>query len=204
MRLRVKVRNSKECRIELNFPDLSVKYNNGYATALKIAEGEEIPLDLLDVEDVNKSLRVGSLKGYTDNGWIEEIVSNPVVNEEPTRLSHFITEQMILSPGIIAPLKPLVSVMPVPAVQEETPAIPILPETKEVEKPKVSVPKSENTTDIALVKTFEDFTGLSHFSKLRFIKDSIDVALLKDILGKTTSVQFKNNITLRLTQIKAS
>ena len=70
MRLRVKIKNSKECRTELNFPDLSVKYNNGYAPSLRVAEGAEIPLDVLDPEDVRKSLKVGSLKGYTDSGWI--------------------------------------------------------------------------------------------------------------------------------------
>src|SRR5690348_14938770 len=107
MRLRVKIRNSKDCRTELNFPDLSVKYNNGYSLPLKIKEGEEIPLDLLDLEDVKKSLRIGSLKGYSDNGWLEEITAEneKVSNEQPTRLSHFITEKMISAPEMIAPLK---------------------------------------------------------------------------------------------------
>src|SRR5690348_9977990 len=96
MRLRVKIRNSKECRTELHFQDLSVKFNNGYAPYLRVKEGEEIPLDLLDTEDIKKSLRVGSLKGYLDNGWVEEIKENEVVKpEEPTRLSNFITEQMV-------------------------------------------------------------------------------------------------------------
>lgn len=200
MRLRVKIRNSKECRIELNFPDLSVKYNNGWAPSLRVVEGAEIPLDVLDPEDVRKSLKVGSLRGYTDNGWIEEFTEDPAKpDESPVTLSHFITEQMILSSGIIAPLKPLVQI--VPAVQD-VPAVPILPEVKEVEKNQVSAPKIEPITDLALVKTYEDFDTLSHFLKLRFIKDSNDIELLRKIQSLTPSVQFKNNITLRLTQIK--
>lgn len=202
MRLRVKIRNSKECRIELNFPDLSVKYNNGYSAPLKIKEGEEIPLDVLDAEDVRKSLKVGSLKGYTDSGWIEEITSDSTLpDDKATRLSHFITEQMISNPGIIAPLKPL------PVVVEEPKVVPSqtnLPEVvEEMEKAKIAVISAEPITDLTLVKTYEDFERLSHFLKLRFIKDCSDISLLSDILGKTPSVQFKNNITLRLTQIKS-
>lgn len=201
MRLKVQIRNSKECRIELHFQDLSVKYNNGYAPYLKIKEGEEIPIDLLDAEDVKKSLRVGSLKGYIDNGWVVEIKPDEVVKpEEPTRLSNFITEQMVFKPEMIQPLKPLQT----PSQDVQSPAAPILPEVKEVETPKVSTPKIEPITDLALVKTFEDFERLSQTLKLNFIKNSDDYELLKDILGKTPSVQLKNNITLRLTQIKTS
>jgi len=203
MRLQVKIRNSKECRTELQFQDLSVKFNNGYAPFLRIKEGEEIPLDLLDAEDIKKSLRVGSLKGYIDNGWVVEIKEDEVVkSEEPTRLSNFITEQMVFRPEMIQPLKPLQAAKEVP--QEQSPAVPILPEVKVADAPQVSAPKIEPITDLALVKTFEDFERLSQFLKLRFIKDSDNIELLKDILGKTPSVQLKNNITLRLTQIKIS
>ncbi len=200
MRLQVKIRNSKECRTELHLQDLSVKFNNGYAPYLRIKEGEEIPLDLLDVEDIKKSLRVGSLKGYIDNGWIIEIKEHEVKSlEEPTRLSNFITEQMVFRPEMIQPLKPLQASKEV--LQDQSPAVPILPEVKAVDV-KSSMPKIEPITDLALVKTFEDFERLSQFLKLRFIKDSDNIELLKDILGKTPSVQLKNNITLRLTQIK--
>ena len=199
MRLKVQIRNSKECRIELQFQDLSVKYNNGYAQFLRIREGEEIPLDLLDAEDVRKSLLVGSLKGYMDNGWVVEIKPEEKLNEpEVTRLSNFITEQMVFRPEMIQPLKPL-DASP-QDTDAKSPAAPILPEVKEVEK--ISTPKIEPITDLALVKTFEDFERLSQFLKLRFIKDSDNFELLKDILGKTPSVQLKNNITLRLSQHK--
>jgi hypothetical protein len=199
-RFKVRIRNSKECRTELSFPDLSVKFNNGYASPLKVAEGEEIPFDLLDPEDVNKSFRAGSLKGYMANDWLIEITSEPTPQPEASlSLSHFITEQMILSPGMIAPLKKL---EPVEPAIEVTPATPILPEVKAAETIQVSAPKIEPITDLALVKTFEDFERLSQFLKLRFIKDSDNFELLTDILGKTSSVQLKNNITLRLTQVK--
>lgn len=200
MRLRVKIRNSKECRTELNFPDLSIKYNNGYAPSLRVVEGAEIPLDVLDPEDVRKSLKVGSLKGYADNGWIEEFTEDPITTvEAPTPLSHFITEQMILAPNMLLPLKPLVK------TQEEkvVPPKSILPEeTKVVDQNQISVPQVEPITDLTLIKSYDDFNRLSHFLKLRWIKESTNMELLKDIAGKTTSVQFRNNINLRLTQIK--
>jgi hypothetical protein len=198
MRLRVKIRNAKECRIELNFPDLCVKYTNGYSLALKVAEGQEIPFDVLDQEDIRKSLKVGSLKGYLDNGWVEEILADEVVPAQLTPLSHFITEQMIASPSMLEPLKPFVA----KPETKEVPLQPILPEAPKAEKSKVSEPIVESLTDLSLVKSYEDFNRLSHTLKLRFIKDCTDVALLKDISGKTSSVQFKNNISLRLTQIK--
>jgi len=193
MRLRVKIRNSKECRTELNFPDLAVKYNNGYSVSLRVAEGEEIPLDVLDPEDVRKSLKVGSLKGYSDNGWVEEITSEtPKTSEQTTRLSHFITEKMILAPEMIAPLTPL----PDASTPKEVPPPTNLPEEPvDLDKPKISIAPIELITDLTLVKTYEDFERLSQFLKLRFIKDSTDVVLLKDILGKTSSIRMSYGIS---------
>jgi hypothetical protein len=198
MRLRVKIKNAKECQILLPFPDLSVRYNNGYAPALRIAEGQEIPLDVLDPEDVRKSLKVGSLRGYLDNQWIEEFQDDLIVKESPTPISQFITEQMVLDP------KPdLVTLEPQPAQAEVLSPQPNLPEVaKVVEQQSISIPQSEAITDLSLVKNYEDFNKLSHFLKLRWIKESNDITLLKDIAGKTSSAQFKNNISLRLTQIK--
>lgn len=205
MRLKVQIRNSKECRTELHFQDLSVKFNNGYAPYLKIKEGDEIPLDLLDAEDIKKSLRVGSLKGYIDNGWVVEIKENEVLKEpEATRLSNFITEEMVFRPEMIQPLKPIETLKQDVKTNEQSPSVPILPEVKAVETEKVSTPKIEPITDLTLVKTFEDFERLSQLLKLHFIKSSDNIELLKDILGKTPSVQLQNNITLRLTQIKNS
>jgi len=201
MRLKVQIRNSKECRIELHLQDLSVKFNNGYAPYLRVKEGEEIPLDLLDAEDIKKSLRVGSLKSYMDNGWIVEIKdTETLIEPEVTRLSNFITEAMVFRPEMIQPLKPL-EALPQDTSKEVNPATPILPEVKVVD---TSTPKIEPITDLALVKTFEDFQRLSQLLKLHFIKESDNFELLKDILGKTPSVQLQNNITLRLSQIKTN
>ena len=200
MRLRVKIKNSKECRTELNFPDLSVKYNNGWAPSLRVAEGEEIPLDVLDPEDVRKSLKVGSLKGYLENKWIEEFTEDPIKTvEAPTPLSHFITEQMILSPNMLLPLKPLEKVV---EPKEVLPVAPNLPEVQKIDKNPILVPVVEAINDLTLVKSYEDFNRLPHTLKLRWIKESTNMELLKDIAGKTTSVQFKNNINLRLTLLK--
>lgn len=184
MRLRVRIKNAKECRIELNFPDLSVKYNNGYAPALKVAEGDEIPLDVLDPEDIRKSLKVGSLKGYLDNQWVEEIKEDVIEIQPILNSSQFVSEQdMNKLPKI------------------EVPPQQILPEAP-VEQQKVSVAHNESITDLNKVFSYDDFCKLSHFLKLRFIKESDNVVLLNELSGKTPSTQFKNNIQLRLSQIK--
>lgn len=198
MRLRVKIKNSKECRIELPFPDLSVKFNNGYAPSLKVKEGDEIPLDVLDPEDIRKSLKVGSLYGYLANGWIEEFTEDVIVTESKTQISQFITEQMVLAPKI--------EIVKKEKILEKTdisPAPSNLPEViKIVEQKKVSVPQIEPITDLTKVFSYDDFCKLSHFLKLRFIKETENIELLKDIAGKTPSSQFKNNIALRLSIIK--
>ena len=201
-RYRVAIKNSRDCRIELTFNDLCVKYSNGFSPTLKIKEGDEVPLDVCDPEDVRKSWLVGSLKGYLENKWLEEILDDKISPEPVVKasISQFITEQMVMAPKIV----PVVVVsIPEPA-KVEVPSTPILPEVVKIAEPvAVSAPILESIHDLALIKSFDDFNRLSHALKLRFIKESNNIELLKDISGKTSSVQFKNNINLRLTQIKA-
>jgi hypothetical protein len=196
-RYRVAIKNSKENRIELTFADLCVKYSNGFSPTLKIKEGEEIPLDVCDAEDIRKSWLVGSLKGYLANGWIEEIPENDITKEFQVPISQFITEQMVLTP------KPNLIKPEVASTQNEvlTPQ-PNLPDVvKEADK-QISVLQNESITDLSLVKSYEDFNRLSHFLKLRFIKESQNVELLRQIQSLTTSSQFKNNVQLRLSILK--
>jgi hypothetical protein len=195
-RYRVCCKNSKENRIELPFPDLSVKYGNGYAPALKVKEGEEILFNVLDPEDIRKSWLVGSLKGYLENKWIQEIPEDEIIKESPSPISQFITEQMVLAPKI-EPIK----VVEQPKIEVLLPQ-PNLPEVIKVIEQPISVPQVEAITDLSLVKTYEDFNRLSHFLKIRFIKESSDIELLRQISSLTTSSQFKNNITLRLSTLK--
>ena len=100
---------------------------------------------------------------------------------------------------MLLPLKPLEKVV---EPKEVSPLPTNLPEVQEIDKNPVSVPVVETINDLTLVKSYEDFNRLPHTLKLRWIKESTNIELLKDIAGKTTSVQFKNNINLRLTQIK--
>ena len=188
-RYRVVIRNAKECCISLNFPDLCIHYSNGFSPSLKVMEGEEIPLDVCDPEDIRKSLLAGSLKGYLANGWLEEILeetsflsSNSVIQNS----SQFVTEQDIKI---------------VPQTEISTPQT-NLPEVQVVEKKSISVTQDEPITDLTKISSYEDFNRLSHFLKLRFIKESSNIDLLKEIAGKTSSAQFKNNINLRLSIIK--
>ena len=198
-RYRVAIKNAKENRIELSFADLCVKYSNGFSPILKIKEGEEVPLSVCDPEDIRKSWIVGSLKGYLENKWIEEIIEDGTVKEQAPAISQFITEQMVM-----APTPNLIKSEVIQKQQEiSLPPQPNLPEVaKVVEAQPISVPQVEAITDLSLVKTYEDFNRLSHFLKLRFIKESINIELLRQIQSLTTSSQFKNNIALRLSTLK--
>lgn len=185
-RYRVKIKNSKDNLTYVPFPDLVIKFTNGWAEPLKILEGQEIPLAACDPEDIRKSFLAGSLFRYLKSGFIEEI------------------------PEEIKP-KPLTSVE-LAAIKAATPIqgtgdIPLMPippkplsnKAEEVIKP--NLPEAQNTlSNFSLVKSYEDFSKLSYFLKLRFIKESGNKELLKEILSKTDSHQFKNNIQVKLSQ----
>jgi hypothetical protein len=187
-RYRVKIVNAKECHTTISFPDLCVKFSNGFSEPLKLQEGEEIPFEVLDPEDVRKSWIVGSLKKYLAGSWLEEI------KEEPQ--SKPLTKSDIAQIKAATPIQgtgeiPLISIPPNVSDKAE--------DKKQEVQP--NLPKEEAPTTLSnfsLVKTYEDFSKLSYFLKLRFIKESNDIPLLKEILEKTESHQFKNNIAIRL------
>jgi hypothetical protein len=184
-RYRVKIKNSKDNLSYVPFPDLVVKYTNGWAEPLKIREGEEIPIAACDPEDVRKSWLAGSLKRYTDSGWIEEFVVKP----EPKPL----TEKELKFLESLKPIQGTGSIPLVPIPPKHVPDVSVAHEVKP------NLPEAQSTlSNFSLVKTFDDFSKLSYFLKLRFIKESNDKELLKTILSKTDSPQFKNNISLRL------
>lgn len=193
MRLKVKIRNSKDTSTLLPFPDLCVKYTNGFSPSLKIEEGKEIPLDVLDPEDVRKSLLVGSLRGYIDNGWVEEIIEE--VAPSPISMVDVIGETKKDEKQTV-----LIEIAPLENTPQTLPAV-NLPE-KEAPIPSIVVADSLPVTDCSLVKSYDDFCRLSHLLKLRFIKESTNKNLLNEIFSTTPSSQFKNNITIRLQQLQ--
>lgn len=188
-RYRVKIKNSKDNLTFVPFPDLVVKWTNGWAEPLKIKEGEEIPLLACDSEDVRKSFLVGSLFRYLNSGFIEEIPEE--IKPKP------------LTPIELAAIK---AATPIQGTGD-IPVMPIPPkpvsDVSKVVEVKPSLPETQSTlSNFSLVKSYEDFSKLSYFLKLRFIKESNDKELLKTILEKTDSPQFKNNISLRLPGIR--
>lgn len=184
-RYRVKIKNSKDNLTFVPFPDLVVKWTNGWAEPLKIKEGEEIPLDACDKEDVRKSWLAGSLKRYTDSGWIEEFIVKPEP-KPPTAAEIKFLES----------IKPIIGTGDIPVIQPPPKPVSDVSRASEV---KPSLPEAQSTlSNFSLVKSYEDFSKLSYFLKLRFIKESSDKELLKIILERTDSPQFKNNISLRL------
>jgi hypothetical protein len=186
-RYRVKVRNAKDCRTSITFADLSVHYTNGYSPHLQVWEGDEIPLDLCEPEDVNKSFKVGTLKAFLKNGWIEEIPEEISViqpNFDEAKLLQVKTDLSIqtIPPQVVQP------------VSGE--------EIKKLEQQSTPLNQTIPITDLSQVFSYDDFCRLSHFLKLRFIKESNNIDLLKTILSSTPSSQFKNNIQLRLSNLQ--
>jgi hypothetical protein len=189
-RFRVKIKNSRDSLTYVPFPDLVVKYTNGWTEPLKIKEGEEIPLAACDPEDVRKSFLVGSLYKYLNSGWIEPIIEKP----EPKPL----TEKEL---KFLEALKPIQGTGDIPLMP--IPPKPVSDVSRATEEVKPSLPEVQSTlSNFSLVKSYEDFSKLSYFLKLKFIKESSDKELLKTILEKTDSPQFKNNISLRLPGIR--
>jgi hypothetical protein len=187
-RYRVKVKNAKDNLTYVPFPDLVVKYTNGWAEPLKIKEGDEIPISACDSEDVRKSWLAGSLKRYTDTGWIEEIPEE-IKPKQPTEKELKFLEL----------IKPMQGTGDIPLIP--IPPKPVSNKTEEVAKPNLS--EAQNTlSNFSLVKTYDDFCKLSYFLRQRFIKESSNKELLKEILNKTESHQFKNLISLKLSQIR--
>jgi hypothetical protein len=181
-RYRIKIINSKDCLTYVTFPDLSIRYNNGWSEPIKVREGNEIPLDALDSEDVRKSWIAGSLRRYTNTGWIEEILEE-IKPKLPTEKELKFLER----------IKPIVGTGDIPIIQP----LPLV--SNKVEEIKPNLPEAQSTlSNFTLVKTFDDFSKLSYFLKLRFIKETQNKELLTIILSKTESPQFKNNISLRL------
>lgn len=190
MRLKVKVKNAKENQTSLTFPDLCVRYSNGFSPALVVKEGEELLLSVLDPEDVRKSLLVGTLKAYLANGWLEEVVET----DKP---------KAVAIPHITAITDSAAVAIPAQTTHEDLPqTIPPMKETDKilVDKPSAAV-TSANPMDLDKVSTYEDFCKVPHLLKLRFIKETKDIDLLKAISILTPSSQFKNNIQLRLSKI---
>jgi hypothetical protein len=186
-RYRVKVRNSKECRTSITFADLSIHYTNGYSPALKVWEGDEVPLDLCEPEDVNKSFKAGTLKAYLNNGWLEEIPE-----EQQVIQSNFDEAQLLQVKTDL-----LTQTIPPQVVQPKSKE-----EIKILEPQSTPLNSNVPITDLNKVFSYDDFCKLSHFLKLRFIKESSNIDLLKQILSLTPSSQFKNNISLRLSNLQ--
>ena len=182
-RYKVAIKNAKDCRSKIKFLDLNITYSNGYSHPLELMEGEELPLDLLNPDDIRKSFRVGSLKGYLENGWIIEIPEE-IKKEEKIEIKN---EQPILNKEVPS--------LPSQGIQ------PILKEAVEINK-SIEISQVEPLTDLAKVLSYDDFCKLSQLLKLRFIKDCYNVDLLRQIASSTPSVQIKNNVQLRLSQLK--
>ena len=185
-RYRVKIKNAKDNLSYVPFPDLVVKYTNGWAEPLKIKEGEEIPLAACDPEDVRKSFLAGSLHRYLGTDWIEQIIEVPKPKPlTPIEIAAIKAATPIQGTGDIPVMPP-----PPTAVSQK------VEEVAPQNLPKESAPTT--LSNFSLVKTYDDFCKLSYFLKLRFIKESNDIPLLKEIQQKSDSHQFKNNISVKL------
>lgn len=175
---RVAVINSPENRQLVKFHDLLIKYSTGYMIPLQLLEGDLIPLEVLDPVDVQKSLIVGSLGKYIRDKkvFVEDDAPLPqeeIKTETPKELPPIAKSKVEAEPKAETPLEP------------KRPA----QDLKTEEKP---------LTNFEEVHTIEDFNRLAYFLRLRFVRESPDLELLKKISSCSDSLQLKNLIQFRL------
>jgi len=164
----------------LKFPDLLVKYSTGYLLPLTVKEGQYIPLEILDEQDVKKSLIIGSLGRFVAGGQVKVEDDLKPIESEVAQIKQEV------KPIIEQEVKPTI------AAKSEIPQSVV--EKKEPEK---------LLTNLSEIKQVDDFFKLGYFLKLSFIKNSTDKALLTQILQKTPvdAKQLQNNLQVKISQL---
>lgn len=179
IRYKVRVINNPESRQSIKFHDLLIKYSTGYFIPLQLNEGEYLPLEILEADDIKKSLIVGSLGKYIRNGKV--VVEDDAPPPPPVQIAPPVV------PVTVEPLKEKEVIKPI----EEPP-------TKQVQDLK---PEEKPLTNFDEVKSKADYNRLAYFLKLRFVRETQDLELLKTISSSTdASLQVKNLIQFRLQQ----
>jgi len=169
----------------LTFEDLIVKYTSGYQYPLKIRKGSYVPVEIFDPLDIQKSLTVGSLRHYIDDGSVIIDYSDL----EKKKKQRILRKKKKDIKDIKPTLKPSV---------EENKAEPS-PETSQ-QKAEETKPANDEQIDLQDVKAETDFFKLSFFNKMQFIKNCKDKSLLSKLLEKLPedAKQLKLHITYRL------
>lgn len=177
---RVAMINHPENRQSIKFHDLLIKYSTGYMIPLQLMEGEIIPLGILDPVDVEKSLIVGSLGKYIRDHKV-------IVEDDAPKPQE---ELKVEVPQTVTPLV---------KTKEEVKSEPKADVSLEPKRPAQDLKAEEKPlTNFDEVHSFEDFNRLAYFLKLRFVRESNDVELLKKISSCSDSLQIKNLIQFKL------
>jgi hypothetical protein len=174
-----------------------------------IQQGEYLPIDLVEFDNLKKSRLVGSLKRCIDYGWVS--VESPtavppkvkeVAVSKPAARPVAITEE---GAGIVSARDITNKVSDMRRVDADT-VYPdeIQPPVREI----VTVAQSKTPNAMAITETtvaadgYFAFEKLKYFQKLKTIKDSSDVTLLKAIIEKSPYPQLVHNAQVRMQELE--
>lgn len=183
-------KNPPEFAKSLQFPELGIKFSNGHVINLSVKEGEKLPVEFLDPDDVKKSIIFGSLKHYLASGQVLEVACEEMSTSKAARQAQdkkvASTSTRMEAPGIKQGVSEVDAASPSPS-------------------PNTTVPQavSEDVpvfSDLSKVDAYDKFCVLPHVLKLKIVKETSNVELLKEISEKTDSNQIKNNAILRLSR----
>jgi hypothetical protein len=158
----------------LLFEDLVVLYSSGVKFALRVKQGDMVPIEIFDPLDIKKSLAVGSLGSYVRSGAVRVEFSDLEKNNKKRKPR---------------PVE-------VPVVQQTQPSVEV---AQPIQQQPEETPKVQDApADLKDVKAVDDFFKLSFFNRLKFIQNCTDKGVLSELLSKIDSPQLKNNIQYRL------
>jgi len=195
----------------LAIADLFIRMNDGkIMKQVVVRQGDYVPTDLIDFDDIKKSRLAGSLGKCIARGWI--IVENPAIEvpklvvKEPVMMkptkSSAITE---IDAGIISPAE--VSNRVAEATQIKQAVNPFPTERELPVKSIISDEQSRTVNAFAITEKsvtsdgYFVFNKLKHFQKLKTIKDTKDVGLLERIVNESNYPQLVHNAKLRLQEL---
>jgi len=214
---------------ETNIFDLYIPFSNGKPVQVRLKKGDTIPTELLNKEDLEKSLRFGGLGRLLKAGIIKKVDSKEEAEKLSTELkkqkrpSEIETQELINRYNNVnsfdqkkmeekreeGQVQNLQSDSPSQveafAVSTNNAGEPTVQQTelnRTEEKKKSAFDEYQPMTDLSKITTVEEFKKLNHFDKLYFVKGTKNIDLLKDITEVIKERQVLNNCKLRIEELE--
>lgn len=179
-----------------------------------LKSGDYVPTELLNFNDIKISRLTGALKRCIDRGWI--VVENPAFEskKEDEKVIEIVMPRKFegvteIEAGIIRPsqitnpvassaqlkgMDPYPIDRPVPFTIQKT-------EAAAKTANAFAITEKEAQKVVTIDTTYEEFSKLRYFQKLKAIKDMKDKPLLQAIISKASYPQLVHNAQLRIKEI---